>query len=139
MMFCIGAVVRSGNRAQKAALLNVLRRHISASEHAGWFRSHVEDVAERESDPPPHQDQQCDDAETLPSVDMGRYASALKEHGDQVGFTPIYKVTKMSKGSPSFRASVLVDGSSCEGVARTKKQARHEAAKKACLRMDIEA
>lgn len=138
MMFCIGAVVRNGDRAQKAALLTVLRRHISHSARessASWQANSMPKRERAQQDT--HEGQQSDDNDTSPSVGLGRYAAALQEHGSQLGFQPVYKVTELSKGSPTFRASVLVAGSSCEGIAKTKKQARHEAAKKACLQMDI--
>lgn len=137
LMFYIGAVVRSGDRRQKAALLAVLRQHAVTSCHTGLLPPQG-DARESEDDRRSRQKARRVLEMTMPVADLGRYATALKEHGDQHGFVPVYKVTELSGMPPQFQASLMVEGSLFEGLAKTKKQARHEAAKTACLRMDIE-
>lgn len=139
LMFCIGSVVRGGTRTQKAALLAVLRRLINDPSHAESSRSQADGEAESEN-PRPHllKDEPFVRKEKTPSSVMGRYTKALQEYGDQNEFKPFYRYRELSDGSPYFHASVIVDGTLYEGVAATKKQARHEAAKKACLAMNIE-
>lgn len=138
-MFCIGAIVRGGTRTQKATLLAVLRRQISDLGHVSSSRSQADGEAESESTRPrPLKDESFVRKEKAPPSIMGRYTKALQEYGDQNEFKPFYRYRELSDGSPYFHASVIVDGTLYEGVAATKKQARHEAAKKACIAMGIE-
>lgn len=137
VMFCIGAVVRSGDRKQKAALLAILRQHAANLDHTDPVLSQS-DADGGEGNRRSSQRVRRVFESTIPAADVGRYATALKEYGDQHGFAPVYKVIELSRVPPYFQASVMVEGSLFEGHAKTKKQARHEAAKMACLEMDIE-
>lgn len=139
MMFCIGAVVRKGDRGQKAVLLAVLRRQgaLEASNlafpQAG--DTHSEASARRRS----RKVEGSVDDHSVSSTDLGRYATALKEHSDKQGLEAIYRVDELSRIPPRFRATVVVGGLTYKGTARTKKLARHEAARVACLELKIEA
>lgn len=140
-MFCIGAVVRKGDRRQKAVLLTVLRQY-GATSQASDFPHPRNGKARGEGsvrEYPQKVEQFVDEINTS-SSDLGRYATALKEYSDKHGMALTYRVDELSKVPPRFRAIVVVDETSTYvGTAKTKKQARHEAAKEACLEMDIEA
>ncbi|KAK5069403.1 hypothetical protein LTR51_008653 [Lithohypha guttulata] len=140
MMLCIGAIVRKGDRRQKAALLAVLRGQGGPVENSGVSqpRSSTTQHEGRTRRYPRKVEHFVGDV-SIAASELGRYATALKEHSDKHGLVPTYKVDEVSKIPPHFRAFVMVDGSTYTGTAKTKKQARHEAAKEACLEMDIDA
>jgi dsRNA-specific ribonuclease len=62
---------------------------------------------------------------------------ALKEHGDESSVAPVYHTQTLSLEPSLFRATVTFQGFTFEGKAKTKKQARHYAAKEACEYLDI--
>lgn len=68
---------------------------------------------------------------------LAQFAIALKERGDVVGACPQYEVMTLRQYPPLFRATVSLQGRSFNGEGPTKKQARHEAAKKACRGMGV--
>lgn len=138
MMFCIGAVVRRGDRNQKATLLAVLRQHIVKSDYAGSIRTQIDDTIKRESAREySSKVEQFLDNETSSAVDIGRFATALHEYSAQHSIKPIYRVIQLSIDPPRFQAFVAVAGDTYEGFAKTKRQARQEAAKRACLKRNI--
>lgn len=140
MMFCIGAVVRNGDRKQKAALLSVLRQYKVKPDRPSSFWSPAGNAREGVSGRKhAHKMEQFVDDTNVTTLDLGRYATALKEYGDKHEFVPTYHVMEMCRVPPRFRAIVTVDGSVYVGTAKTKKQARHEAAREACLEMEIDA
>lgn len=137
VMFCTGAIVRSGDRKQKAALLAILRQHASDRDRVDPLASQGSTRRDHEVQQHPQRISSAFENRYMPATDIGRYATALKEHGDQYGFVPTYEVVELSSVPPQFQATATVEGSSFEGIAKTKKQARHEAAKKACLTLHI--
>lgn len=140
MMFCIGAVVRKGDRQQKAALLAVLRRQGTVLEHSGMSHTQSDSTQSTVSVRRyPRQVEHIVDDLDMAGSDLGRYATALKENSDKRGLLPTYDVEELSQFPPRFLAIVTLEGSTYEGTAKTKKQARHEAARKACLDMKIQA
>lgn len=139
MMFSIGAVVRKGDRGQKAVLLAVLRQQ-GAPEASDLARPQAEDAhSEANARKRSRKVEGFVDGHSVSSMDLGRYATALKEYSDKHGSEAIYRVDELSRIPPRFQATVVVDGSTYQGTARTKKLARHEAARVACLEMKIEA
>lgn len=71
-------------------------------------------------------------------LDTGRYVGALKEHGDRINQLVRYETEPLSLEPPQFRASVFFNGGSWDGkIEKTKKQARHQAAKAACESLSI--
>lgn len=96
------------------------RKGVSARKHAHKMEQFVDDT-------------------NVITLDLGRYSTALKEYGDKHEFVPMYHVTEMCRVPPRFRAIVTVDEAVYVGTAKTKKQARHEAAREACLEMEIDA
>ena len=68
---------------------------------------------------------------------LAYYSMALKEHGDTIGREPRYDIEPSLVHPSQFRARVAVNGSSFEGEASTKKQAKHLASKEACLALGI--
>lgn len=138
LMICIGATVRNGDRQEKASLLAVLRQHRAISDFTDPYRPpHDGAAAMNDIRKASYTVGQAMNDEPVPVTDLGRYATALKEHGDQRGFTPRYYVEELSRVPPLFKAKVHADGSVFVGLATSKKQARHKAAMKACSKMDI--
>lgn len=137
MMFCIGALVRSGNRQHKAALLTVIRQHLANLGHTGSSRIRTEEYVKRENDQQYSPKERYSENEYLPEINLGRYATALHEFSSQNSYEPTYRVITLSKYPPRYQATVTVAGASYESVAKSKRQARQDAAKKACLKMDI--
>ena len=71
--------------------------------------------------------------------DLGKYSSALQEHGTRHGFAPRYEVEALSAIPPKFQATVSFQGRNFEGVARKKKQAKQMAAREACSALGVQA
>lgn len=137
MMVCIGVVVRKGDRRQKAVLITVLRRQKAAREGPGSSNSLILQSKGHGGKYSGKAEQLIDDLDAIPS-DLGRYATALTDYSNKRGLKPVYTVNELPRDPPRFSANLAIDGSTYEGAAKTKKQARHEAARKACLEMDIE-
>ena len=131
----IGAIVRKGSRDQKAALLLTLRQHAAPSESQDQGLG-LADASRGDWWSPPVQPSASN--EKLPASSLGQYAVVLKEHGDQHGFVPEYVIQNVSTSPPKFKAIVLFQGFSFEGIARSKKQARHLAARDACNYLQIQ-
>ena len=113
-----GAIVRKGNREQKALLISTLRdtafvdslanlRHISATTKG------------------------------VTNAEIAPYSMALKEDGDKSSVAPVYHTQTLSLDPPLLKATVTFKGLTFEGRGRTKKQARHFAAKEACEYLEI--
>lgn len=139
MMFCIGAVVRKGDRRQKATLLTVLRRQLTVLEHLDMSRARS-DTSQRTASARkyPQQAEHLVDDFDMSGADLGRYATALKQDSDKRGLLPAYDVEELSQIPPRFRAMITLEGSTYTGTAKTKKQARHKAARQACSDRDIQ-
>ncbi|TKA65216.1 hypothetical protein B0A55_11915 [Friedmanniomyces simplex] len=112
----IGRNVLGGSRTSKKMMVQSLRRFC------------VLRPAVSRSDTPP-------DGYADPT--LAQFAVALKEKGDAMGTSPQYEVKTLRQYPASFRATVSLQGRSFDGESSTKKQARHEAAKKACRGMGV--
>ena len=139
MMCCVGAIVRSGDRKQKATLLAVIRQCAALSrsvDHPHPRSSYPGVVVEGVQTLPLFPE--TANGEDVSPADLGRYATALKEYGDQHGFAPEYSVRHLSSAPSLFQARVTFDGRRFEGTARNKKQSRHQAASEACSYLGID-
>jgi dsRNA-specific ribonuclease len=61
----------------------------------------------------------------------------LKEHGDHTGAKPKYTSETLSLEPPFYKVLVNLNGVTGEGRATTKKQAKHQASKDACQRLNF--
>ncbi len=132
-----GAIVRVGTREEKVKLMATLREPVVHN------RSTNPQKADALSSKP------CPDSwsgskvkasfsnETLSKAELAPYSIALKEHGDKCNVLPEYTVQALSLYPPKFRAIVSFKDYTFEGSARTKKQAKHCAAKEACAYLDV--
>ncbi len=132
-----GAVVRKGNREQKALLISTLRNTASMRPSAGPRGiSSPTSVADTDAGGEAHR-WWSSTTKPVTNAEIAPYTMALKEHGDESSGTPDYHTQTLSLHPPSFKAIVTFKGLTFEGKAKTKKQARHYAAKKACEFLNI--
>ena len=138
LMFCIGAVVRCGNRRQKATLLAVIRQHSTEPSTNKISGHHTKDAySTLEQSHLLRNTTRSTLDERLDTDGPGRYATMLKEYADKHGLVPVYVVAELSNVPPLFGATVTLDGSSFEGRGKQKKEARHQAAKAACTVLEL--
>lgn len=135
MLTCVGAIVRNGTREERQALFAVLREksEFGVSE---THQSEAPNTGRGGRNGP--QLQRSGSDRTLSNTSLGQYATALQEHAAQRGFAPLYKVHNISTMPSKFRATVSFEDSSFDGIDRNQKQARHQAARKACEFLGIE-
>jgi hypothetical protein len=132
-----GAVVRKGNREQKALLISTLRNAASAGSSASPRGiSRPSSVAANDIG---NEGQRWWSSTTprATNAEIAPYAMALKEFGDASSAAAVYHSQRLSLDPPLFRATVTFRGFTFEGKANTKKQARHYAAKEACEYLGI--
>ena len=132
-----GAVVRKGNREQKALLISTLRDTTSMGSS-----SDVQDISRPSSVLTTDAGNDTNHwgastIEEMTNAELAPYTMALKEHGDESSITPVYHTQTVSLYPPLFKATVAFKGFTFEGKAKTKKQARHYAAKEACKYLEI--
>jgi dsRNA-specific ribonuclease len=114
----VGTTVRTGTRDQKIALLEAIRQALPETvRYAPQHHARMSNDTSSNSWPPP---------------ELGKYASALKEFGDQHAFTPVYTYQTLSVSPPKFQATLSCGEVMFKGTGRNKKQARHAAAYEAC-------
>ncbi len=132
----VGAVVCSGTEPEKRILRSTLR---------GRYREHesaTSRVSFRSTSwmPPPRDTEKSSPNMSEHASNMennSRYATMLKEHLDAVGSAACYQVDPVTHNPPWFRATLTVDGRTFQGVGRSKDKARHDAARRACERLQI--
>jgi len=130
-----GAVVRKGNREQKALLISILRNTASMGPSAGPRGiSSPSSVAGTDAGGEAHR-WWSSTTKPVTNAEIAPYTMALKEHESSVA--PGYHTQTLSLHPPSFKATVTFKGFTFEGTAMTKKQARHYAAKEACEFLNI--
>ena len=134
MMIGIGHVVRRGTRDQRTVLLATIRRHthLLMTSVAGDSDS-IGGMPERHEWESSSFQITPEGGHTASLPNLGQYATKLKEYGDQRGWVPEYVVERRSEIPPEFRAILSCQDFTFEGTSRTKKQARHQAAREACL------
>lgn len=136
LMVCIGRNVLGGSRRSKKVMVQSLRRfcgeqvsHYTCSSKSG----------RQESFPVsrPGVSRSGTTVDEYVDPTLAQFAVALKEKGDAMGTCPQYDVGTLRQYPALFRATVSLQGRSFDGEGSTKKQARHEAAKKACGGMGV--
>jgi hypothetical protein len=86
---------------------------------------------------PPEQEEEEEEEDDDDDASIGKYTTALKERGDQLGIAPIYDCNKISSKPSSFRASLSFQEVRVTGEGRNGKLARHRASKLACSRLGV--
>ena len=80
----------------------------------------------------------ADNITEVGDLDLPRYTSALKEYGDQQGVAYSCPTRQISTMPVRSRCVIQVEGRTYDGVARSKKEAKHLASQQACQLLGIE-
>lgn len=133
----IGSICRQGSVAEKRALLSALRKGESnrSFDQRSGLDSSKSQKQPYESLERSNEHQTGGDIGSM--TDIGYYTMVLKEHGDKIGVAPDYKTKTITLVPPQFRAILSFQGSTYDGQASNKKEARHKASKKACERLQL--
>lgn len=132
-----GSICRQGSVAEKRALLSALRK--GETNRSFDARSGL-DSSKSQRQPyesPERSNEHQTDGDVGSVADVGYYTSILKEYGDKIRVAPDYKTKTITLVPPQFRATLSFQGSTYDGQASSKKEARHKASKKACERLQL--
>jgi len=132
LMNSIGKMCREGHERAWTAIGSAIQRSFEPPHNApnGASSRHraSADTAVRKSG---------STVDGLPALDIFRYSMALKEHGDQQGQLMNWDEECLRAYPPHFKATIHVQGLSFDGTGSTKKMARHQACREACLALGI--
>lgn len=136
----LGMAYSAGDEEKKNKVLQVVRsgRFDGRSSHGSTLREPPEiGRGANEGGAPPDIPLPGDVTE-IDDPDLPRYTSALKEYGDQRGQAYSWPTRQISTTPVRFRCIIRMDGRTYDGVARSKKQAKHLASREACQDLNIE-
>jgi len=129
LMSTIGATIRSGTPEQKEIVLGILRQAYSPQSLSPKPVSATPAPLSHSTKVTP--------GKVTPTADLGSFATALKEHGDQIGQQPTYVYQKLSQIPSQVKCIVTFQDFTFEAVAPNRKVARHLAARDACKYLSV--
>jgi Double-stranded RNA binding motif len=137
LLALVGMIMRTGKEKEKRTTISVLRRHPEASTINGRQKAEVPKPKEREDRPKvfPRGDKSRE--VTPASANNAQYTMILKELGDESGVAPKYSLETLSLDPPMFKSTVSFQDITFESTARTKKEAKHQASRKACEHLGL--
>ncbi len=129
LLTTVGSILREGSKADIRLLVLSLRKHRSEKASLGTSpmaanRKAVEVAASGSQD-------------IASPADLGCYAQALKEYGERVGAQPHFRIESQGLNSPAFEASLIFQGLNIKARGKSKKEARHRAAKQGCQNLRL--
>nr|OQO28656.1 hypothetical protein B0A51_04767 [Rachicladosporium sp. CCFEE 5018] len=130
----------TGGEATKKRIVQVVRngRLDGPSGHASTLHEPLKtEPSVNEGTASPAMDMPDSEAQ-IEDPNLPRYTSALKEYGDRRGVAYSWPTRQISTMPVTFRCTIQMDGRTCSGVARSKKEAKHLASQKACQHLRIE-
>lgn len=132
LLTILGAVLRTSESSEEASLSRCIKRHLGLAKP-----QHVEndDTFVKKDDLSIKEDRRGNRSY---EPYLAQYSMALKEHGDKTGDKVDFRVDCISfQPVPEFEAILTFKGAEFSGRAKTKKEARHLAAKSACDKFGI--
>lgn len=136
----LGMAYSAGDEDMKKKILQVVRtgRLDGHSSHGSTLREPAEiEQGANESAAQPNLPM-ADNVTELGDIDLPRFTSILKEYGDQQGVAYSWPTRQVSTMPVRFRCVIQMEDRTCDGIARSKKDAKHLASRKACQLLGIE-
>ena len=129
LMTTIGSILRRGDHATKRMLIQSLRRF--GGEQLG-------EVIPREAVTRSKKTSRTDPLKSISgTMDFGRYVAKLKEHADSLGVEFPTTLEEITIKPPLYEATVHLEKEKFTARAKSKKEARQQAAYKACKGLRI--
>jgi hypothetical protein len=137
LLALVGMIMRNGKEKEKRTTISILRRHPEASTIDGRHKAEVPKPKERENRTKVFPRDDKSRKVTPASTKNAQYTMVLKELGDESGEAPRYSLETWSLDPPMFKATLSFQDITFESTARTKKEAKHQASRKACEHLGL--
>ena len=131
----MGSVVRQGSESERRAVNATLRTSGATTSSVQHGRPKTSVQLQQPQGDQDLQASSSTNASDMP--DIALYTMALKERGDQQRVTPLYTEQTVKLAPPTFRVAVEFQGNTFEAWGSSKKEAKHEASKKACNHLGL--